>query len=54
MKSLVLRGKELQGHAVPFCPSIVHIYLCPLLFLQTFYTSMGTNQRTCLGYNICV
>lgn len=26
MKSLVLRGKELQGHAVPFCPSIVPIY----------------------------
>lgn len=34
--------------------AILHVYLCALLFLQIFYTSMGTNQGTCLGYNLCI
>lgn len=41
MKSLVLRGKELQSHAVPFCPSIVHIYLCLCCFFRLSILAWG-------------
>lgn len=53
MTDLVLRGKELQGHAVPsVLLQYISVYVLRCLF--RLYTSVGTNQRACLGYNTCV